>query len=108
MLGIKNITYKYNSNLLIIKINDQSTLTYNNIESSLPNNVILKYIESLYKITNNWQHNYINHTMIDGISWNLSITFEDNTTIEYSGKGDFPNNFESFERLNQSLIKEVL
>ncbi len=108
MLGVKNIFYENNNNQLIISIDKESTIKYNDMLIQVDNQIIFKYIDTFLRITNNWQKEYTNSTLIDGNNWKLSITFIDGYKKEYNGNRSYPTNFEALERLNQELIEEVL
>ena len=108
MIGIKCMIYKNNNNSLIISINNYECIIKNNdILISIDNKLVYKYFDSLYRIIDDWQKEYIDTRIIDGDSWKLSITYMDGSKQEYYGKSSYPTNFEAFERLNQQLISEV-
>lgn len=108
MIGIKSIIFKENSRSLIININNKSEIQYNNILKEINNEIVFKYLKSLFSIIDDWQKEYINTKIIDGDNWRLSIVYVDDSKKEYYGKSNFPINFEAFKRLNQKLIDEVL
>lgn len=107
MIGIKNITFEKNGKSLNIYISNQSKIIYKDISITIDNNVIFKYLESLFSIIDSWQMEYIDTKTIDGDNWKLSIVYIDDSKKEYYGKANYPTNFEAFERLNQKLIDEV-
>ena len=108
VIGIKCMVYKKNNNSLIISINNYECIIQNNdILISIDNKLVYKYFDSLYRIIDDWQKEYIDTRIIDGDSWKLSITYMDGSKQEYYGKSSYPTNFEAFERLNQQLISEV-
>lgn len=107
MIGIKKIIYKKNNRSLIISIDHESNIQYNNISKSIDNILIFKYLDSFFRIIYDWQKEYINPTIIDGDNWELSITYINGDKTEYRGKSCYPNNFEALERLNKELIDEV-
>ncbi len=108
VIGIKCMIYKNNNNSLIISINNYECIIQNNdILISIDNKLVYKYFDSLYRIIDDWQKEYIDTRIIDGDSWKLSITYMDGSKQEYYGKSSYPTNFEAFERLNQQLISEV-
>lgn len=108
VIGIKCMIYKNNNNSLIISINNYECIIKNNdILISIDNKLVYKYFDSLYRIIDDWQKEYIDTRIIDGDSWKLSITYMDGSKQEYYGKSSYPTNFEAFERLNQQLISEV-
>lgn len=107
MIGVKSIIYEKNNKRLIISINNESKLQYNDILKAIDNILVFKYLDSLYRIINDWEKEYINTRIIDGDNWKLSITYINGNKKEYYGKSSYPINFEAFERLNQTLIDEV-
>ena len=107
MMGVKSIIYEKNNKKLIISINNESKIQYNDILKSINNILIFKYLDSLYRIIDDWQKEYINTKIIDGDTWKLVITYINGNKKEYYGKSSYPANFEAFERLNQKLIEEV-
>ena len=107
MLGVKNIIFEKNNERLIISINDESKIQYNNVLKSIDNILVFKYLDSLYRIIYDWQKEYINIKTIDGDNWKLTITYIDEKKKEYYGRASYPANFEALELLNQKLIDEV-
>lgn len=108
MKGIKQIIYQYNNGSLIISIeNDKSKIQNNDTLLFVDNKLIFNYLDSLYRIIYNWKKEYNNMGLIDGSSWKLSITYENDNIEEYSGMSNYPTNFEAFERLNHKLISEA-
>ena len=107
-MGVKNIVYENNDKYLIISINKESTIKYNDMLIQVDNHIISNYIDTIIRITNNWQKEYNDSTLIDGNNWKLTITFIDGYKKEYMGNTSHPQNFEALERLIQELIEEVL
>lgn len=107
MIGVKSIIYEKNNQRLIISINNESKIQYNDILKAIDNILVFKYLDSLYRIINDWEKEYINTRIIDGDHWKLSITYINGNKKEYYGKANYPTNFEALERLNQTLIDEV-
>ena len=107
MIGVYSIIFEKNDSTLIISINNESTLKYKDISKRVDNSLIFNYLESLFSIIDGWEKEYIDITTVDGASWKLSINYIDGSKLEYSGKSNYPSNFEAFERLNQNLINEV-
>ncbi len=108
VIGIKCMIYKNNNNSLIISINNYECIIQNNdILISIDNKLVYKYFDSLYRIIDDWQKEYIDTKIIDGDSWKLSITYVNGRKREYYGKSSYPTNFEAFERINRELIDEV-
>jgi len=108
VIGVKCIIYEKNNKSLIISINnEESKIQNNDILKSIDNKFVFKYLDSLYRIIDDWQKEYIDTRIIDGDSWKLSITYINGSKREYYGKSSYPTNFEALERLNQKLIDEV-
>lgn len=107
MIGVHNIIFEKNDSTLIISINNECILKYKDIYIKVDNTLIFRYLESLFSIIDSWKKEYIDVTTVDGDSWKLSINYIDGNKKEYSGKSNYPSNFEAFERLNQNLINEV-
>lgn len=97
MIGIKCIIYENNNKSLIINIDKQSIIQYNDIFKKIDNATIFKYLDYLYRIIDDWQKEYINTKIIDGSNWKLSITYINGQKREYSGRSCYPANFEVFE-----------
>ena len=108
VIGVKCIIYEKNNRSLVININnEESKIQNNDISKSIDNKLVFKYLDSLYRIIDGWQKEYIDTRIIDGDSWKLSITYINGSRREYYGKSSYPTNFEALERLNQKLIDEV-
>lgn len=107
MIGVKNIIYEKNNKKFIISINNESKIQYNDILKTIDNILVFKYLDSLYRIIDDWKKEYINTRIIDGDNWKLSMTYINGNKKEYYGKSSYPTNFEAFERLNQKLIDKV-
>jgi hypothetical protein len=108
VIGVKYIIYEKNNNNLIISINNEKfTIQNNDFLKSIDNKIIFNYLDSLFRIIDDWQKEYIDTKIIDGDSWKLSITYVNGRKREYYGKSSYPTNFEAFERINRELIDEV-
>ena len=107
MKEIRKVIYENRGQFLIINICDKNEIIYNNIPMLVDEKTLIKYLQNLYLIINNWDEKYINTKTIDNSYWKLSIIYTDGNKREYMGKSKYPNNFESFERLNLSLVDEV-
>ena len=108
MKGIKSIIYEFNGQSLVISLGETNNVSYKDTSGTTTEEKMLEYLRKLYGITSNWKEEYINTKLIDSSNWKLSIIFTDGNKKEYRGKSSYPYNFESFERLNQELIDEVL
>lgn len=106
MTDIKKIIFELNRNTLIIDIGTKCEITYQNISKEVDKKIIYNYVENLLLITDNWQSEYNDLTVIDGNMWKLSIHYMDHSTV-YSGKALLPDNFDTFERLNSKLLEEA-
>lgn len=106
-MEIKSIIYENNNQTLIINIGYKNEIKYKDILGTLSNEKIYEYLKNLFCVINNWNPVYINNYVIDGGGWKLSILYDNGKKKEYSGKADYPSNFEVFEMLNQKLIEEV-
>ena len=108
MIGVKYIIYENNNKSLTISTNNEESIIKNNdILESIDNTLVFKYLDSLYRIIDDWKKEYIDTRIIDGDSWKLSIIYVSGNKREYYGKSSYPTNFEAFERLNQKLIDEA-
>ena len=107
MKKLKSIIYENNGQSLVINIGEKSQIIYKDISSIISEEKTLEYLRNLFCIIDNWNKEYINTKMIDSSIWKLSINYSNGNKKEYIGKASYPNNFEAFERLNQSLIDEV-
>lgn len=108
MKGIKNVIYENNGQTLFININGKSQIIYKDISGIISEEETLDYLIKLFWIIDSWKEVYNNPMIIDGGNWKLSIIYFNGKKKEYSGKANYPDNFEALERLNQKLINEVL
>ena len=65
---------------------------------------INNFIERLLGIVILWKENMVGPELLDGESYNVTITDENNETVCFNGKNAFPDNYSDFV----SLIKEVI
>lgn len=107
MKDVKIIIYEINNRTLSINIGEKNIIKYNNILSTISEEKIFEYLLNLFRIIYNWNEKYIDISVIDGNNWKLSIIYSNGNKKEYIGKSSYPNNFETFERLNRKLIDEV-
>ena len=108
MIDIKSIIYKFNDSSLIININNESTIEYNNTIRPIDNELVIEYAFNLHRLIKDWKNEYVDYSLIDGNSWSLIIIYNNETKKEYNGKSAFPQNFEALKMLNNKLISEVL
>lgn len=77
------------------KIVDVSPLTSKNIE---------KYFDKLFATgIMEWQEEYIDSSIKDGIQWNIEIHFKDGTTREIYGSNKYPETWKKFIKCVNSL-----
>ena len=108
MVEVKSIIFTRNNKSFIIDNKEKPILNYNGLIISINENQIIKYLNSLYRIINSWEHEYINNNRVDADIWTLLITYRDDSIDEYKGRNSYPYNFESLEELNYNLVDEVL
>lgn len=108
MMGVKSIIFEINDHFLIVNFGDECEILYNNILIKIDKDKAFLYLESLLRIIDGWEKEYIDTKIIDGDNWKLSIIYVNGKKIEYYGRASFPYNFEEVERLNVRLMGEVL
>lgn len=69
--------------------------------------LVIQYFDNLFRIIDNWDTVYENNSVIDGIEWQLQIIYKNDETKYYSGKNDFPNNFEYLDKMKYEIIECV-
>ena len=107
MIDVQSVIFERNNQSLIIHIGNESKVSYKDISKIVDKEEIFKYLESLFRIIDHWEEEYIDTKIIDGDDWRLSIVYLDGKKKEYYGKAEFPTNFEALERLSQKLVYEV-
>ena len=107
MRSIKSITYEIDGRTLSINIREKIQIKYMDISSIISEEKVFEYLKNLFSIIDNCDKEYINTRIIDSNNWKLSIIYSNSNKKVYRGKSSYPNNFETFERLNQGLIGEV-
>lgn len=108
MFSVKKIIYIKNNSNIIININERdSEIKTNDFSMSVDNKLIIRYLDCLYRIIDNWQKEYVDIKVIDGNIWQLTIINSDGSKREYKGKASYPYNFEALEGLNIKLIEEA-
>jgi len=70
----------------------------------LSEKVIAKYFDKLFASgILDWQDEYIDPTVEDGIQWDIEIRFEDSTSREIYGSNKYPDNWKKFIKCVNSL-----
>jgi len=70
--------------------------------------LVMKYFDQLFRIIDGWENKYVNDNIVDGMDWQLQITYKSGTVKHYFGKNDFPNNFEYLDKIKYEIINKVL
>ena len=78
----------------------------NPIIKDIDNEMAKEFLDQLFRIIDGWENEYINSNFLDGIEWQLEIKYQDNEVLYYSGKNDFPDNFEYLDRLKYKLLND--
>lgn len=78
----------------------------NPIIKEIDNEMAKEFLDQLFRIIDGWENEYINSNFLDGIEWQLEIKYQDNEVLYYSGKNDFPDNFEYLDRLKYKLLND--
>ena len=66
--------------------------------------LVIDYFDKLFRIIDGWKDKY-NNNAIDGIEWQLQITYKNGETKNYIGKNAFPSNFGYLDKIKDELIK---
>lgn len=84
------------------------TINKNKVKDDTINNeLVTQFVDNLFRIIDDWQSNYENSNLIDGTEWNLQIMYRNGKIQSYSGKNNFPNNFEYLEKIKSELIDNI-
>ncbi len=67
----------------------------------------MEFIDKVYRIIYKWNERYENKSIIDGVEWRLQIKYNNNEIEYYSGKNDYPNNFEYIDIIIHELLKKA-
>lgn len=78
----------------------------NPIIKEIDNEMAKEFLDQLFRIIDGWENEYINSNFLDGTEWQLEIKYQDNEVLYYSGKNDFPDNFEYLDRLKYKLLND--
>lgn len=98
ILKDKNVVRYYNTK--------SANVLDNPIIKEIDNNILKEFLDQLFRIIDGWENEYINSNFLDGTEWQLEIKYQDNEVIYYSGKNDFPDNFEYLDRLKYKLLND--
>lgn len=93
-----------NENANIVKYNDGR---YSNTIDNVNDELVINYFDRLFRIIDGWKEEYIDNTGIDGVEWKLQITYKDGEKRQYTGKNDFPNNFEYLDEIKNEIINKM-
>lgn len=89
---------------------NKNILKYGSVKNirrlDISNKQAINYLDKLFRIIYGWKNEYIDTKIIDGIAWNLQITYLDGNKECYKGKNDFPNNFEYLDKIKNEVILE--
>lgn len=70
--------------------------------------LVIEYFDNLFRIIDEWKHKYEDNSMIDGIGWQLQIIYKNGKIKQYSGKNDFPINFEYIDNIKNKMINKII
>ena len=98
ILKDKNVVRYYNTK----SVNALDNPIIKEIDNEMPK----EFLDQLFRIIDGWENEYINSNFLDGIEWQLEIKYQDNEVLYYSGKNDFPDNFEYLDRLKYKLLND--
>lgn len=98
---------------LELEINDdKSILKYSDISGIKSDFIskehVIEYLDKLFRIIAGWKSNYQNNDIIDGIKWQLQITYKNGKVQKFTGKNDFPSNFEYLDEIKYEIIHKSI
>jgi hypothetical protein len=106
---IKSITYKSIDEYFKLDFINAIIEYKNNYSYGLKKNNLLestsRKIYNIIDLVEEWNDSYIDNTIIDGISWHITIEYNNNHIKEISGKNAFPNNWNQYMHYKELLIK---
>lgn len=70
--------------------------------------VVMEYFDKLFRIIDGWENKYVKDNIIDGMDWQLVITYKNGDIKHYYGKNDFPVNFEYLDKIKYEIINKML
>ena len=111
MYKIKNLPYSDSYFMLEITQNGNILGYKDNMKiikkENIDDKIIEEYLDKLIRVIDDWKEKYENQNVIDGTVWDLQVNFKDGTKKYYTGKNNFPYNFEYLNRLNNELINKI-
>lgn len=107
LLGIERIVFKKNNTSLIIEVGDVNRVLYDNFSINVDKDKVFYYLRGLFNVVTDWEEKYIDTRIIDGDTWELAIIYSNGNKRKYCGRAKFPINFETLERLNHDLVRDV-
>jgi len=69
--------------------------------------MIMEYLDNFFRIIDSWKNKYVNNNVLDGVEWQLQISYKNGEKDFFYGKNDFPNNFETLDMIKQQLIQQA-
>lgn len=57
------------------------------------------FASSLLSVVSSWEHEMVDPTILDGLSYFVRIQNDDGKVVSYSGQNKFPQNFQVFTKL---------
>lgn len=122
--NIKNVMYEKKSMISLAEyfqleiFDDKNVLKY--IDNMYPDSVknpkiqniadelVIEYFDKLFRIIDGWENKYVKDNIVDGMDWQLQITYKDGNVRHYSGKNAFPSNFEYLDKIKYEIINKIL
>lgn len=86
----KDIAYK--------RVNSPADDSYYLLSIDIPD-----FVRRLKEIVSSWEHEMVNHRILDGMCYHVSIQKKGEDAIEYRGQNKFPENYREFRALLRSL-----
>lgn len=101
------------SEYLELEINDcKNILKYRDIggikREFISKEDVIEYLDKLFTIIDGWKSNYQNNDIIDGIKWQLQITYKNGKVQKFTGKNDFPSNFKYLDEIKYEIIHKSI
>lgn len=95
----------------LVKYSDESYTK--NIEEKQPTVIqvsdkqAMEFIDILFRVINKWKNRYENINILDGTEWKLQIKYSNGKIAYYSGKNDYPSNFEYLDLITKELLNKA-
>ncbi len=86
----KDIAYK--------RVNSENGVSYSLLSMDIPN-----FVRRLKEIVSSWEHEMVDHRILDGMCYHVSIQKKGEDAIEYRGQNKFPENYREFSVLLRAL-----